>query len=134
MTRGPITIATVVGHITKTVTTEIRVATGERRHPTVTTKTGPLAIETTSLSEMKTYDIKKKLLFTTKKISWPWKRGICQVCSQFDGSLQNLILYSQSLNFFLQKYQFENKDCSHISCHKYVGNSLAKNYKSSNSQ
>jgi hypothetical protein len=34
----------------------------------------------------------------------------------------------------LQKYQFEHKDCSHISCNKYTGNALVKNYKSSNSQ
>jgi hypothetical protein len=31
----------------------------------------------------------------------------------------------------LQKYQFELRDCSHIfSCHKEVGISLAKKYKS----
>jgi hypothetical protein len=30
----------------------------------------------------------------------------------------------------LQKYQFELRDCSHISCHKEAGISLAKKYKS----
>jgi hypothetical protein len=29
----------------------------------------------------------------------------------------------------LQKYQFELRDCSHISCHKVTGISLAKKYK-----
>jgi hypothetical protein len=30
----------------------------------------------------------------------------------------------------LQKYQFEHMDCSHNSCHKDAGFSLAKKYKS----
>jgi hypothetical protein len=30
----------------------------------------------------------------------------------------------------LQKYRFELRHCSHISCHKEVGISLAKKYKS----
>jgi hypothetical protein len=34
----------------------------------------------------------------------------------------------------LQKYQFELRDCSYISCHKEAGISLAKKYKASNLQ
>jgi hypothetical protein len=81
---------------------------------------------------MKTYDVKNRYcpqptrvdrgreeFVNSLKIYWSW---------------QILMLYNQSLQFFLQKYQFGNKDRSHILCHKYAGNSLAKNYKSSNSQ
>jgi hypothetical protein len=66
---GVVTIATGVGHITKTVVTEIRVAMGERHHSTVATMIGPacqrpnIATETSkfslsSLSEMKADDVK----------------------------------------------------------------------------
>jgi hypothetical protein len=41
--------------------------------------------------------------------------------------------FTVSLLIFLYKYEFENKDYSHISCPKYAGNSVAKIYKSSNS-
>jgi hypothetical protein len=34
----------------------------------------------------------------------------------------------------LQKYQFEPRDCSHVSCHTAAGISQAKKYKTSNSQ
>jgi hypothetical protein len=44
-----------------------------------------------------------------------------------------ILSFTTSLLIFLQMYQFENKDFSHISCNKYAGNSLAKNYKCSNS-
>jgi hypothetical protein len=37
-----------------------------------------------------------------------------------------ILSFTASLINFLPKYQFENKDCSHISSHKYVGNSLEK--------
>jgi hypothetical protein len=84
----------------------IRVATGERRHPTIAIATGPacqqpnVAIESskfspTSLSKMKTDDVKnsyclettrvhigRKDYTNTIKISWSW---------------YNLILYYQSL-------------------------------------
>jgi hypothetical protein len=45
-----------------------------------------------------------------------------------------ILSFMVTLLYFLQKYQFELRDCSHISCHKYAGHLVGKNYKSSNSQ
>jgi predicted adenine nucleotide alpha hydrolase (AANH) superfamily ATPase len=52
----------------------------------------------------------------------------CSVCStnEVDGNVMYYYLYMR----MLQKYQFEHRDYSHISCYKDVGISLAKNYKS----
>jgi hypothetical protein len=67
----------------------------------------------------------KILTVHNKKGRRPWKRGICQLFKKLLELANSYPLQSVSSNF-LQKYQFENKDCSQISCHKYAGNSLAK--------
>jgi hypothetical protein len=37
-----------------------------------------------------------------------------------------ILSFAVSLLTFFQMYQFEHRDYSHILCHKYAGNSLAK--------
>jgi hypothetical protein len=37
-----------------------------------------------------------------------------------------ILSFMVSLLIFLQMYQFEHRDCSHVSCHKYLENSLEK--------
>jgi hypothetical protein len=84
----------------------IRVATGERRHPTVATATGPtcqqpnVAIESskfspTSLSEMKTDDVKNSYYPETTRVHIGRKDYINSI--KINWSWYNLILYYQSL-------------------------------------
>jgi hypothetical protein len=54
----------------------------------------------TALSEMKTYDVKNSYYPQPKGVDSEREEFVNSV--QFDGSLQNLILYGQSLNFFVE--------------------------------
>jgi hypothetical protein len=121
---GLVTIATGAGQITKTVATEIRIATGDRRHSTVATETGPacywpiIAMKSskfspTSLSEMKTYDVKNSYCPRSTRVN----RGREKFVNSFKiyRSWQNLILYGHSLQIFFCRSINVNIGIVHIS-------------------
>jgi hypothetical protein len=83
-----------------------------------------------SLSDMKTDDVKNS--YCPKVTSTIEEKNLSTLFNLM--RVGKILSFTASLLNFLQKYQFEHRDCSHISSHKYAKNSLAKNYKSSNSQ
>jgi hypothetical protein len=59
-----------------------------------------LGVSHTSLSEMKTYDVKNSYCPQPKGVNREREDFVNSI--QFDGSLQNLIVYGQSVNFFAE--------------------------------